>query len=137
MFKIFGRCLTLSSIPSGHHLLCRFLENLCRICAESLLKKRKCLKIKHFQFTIVGVTGFEPATPWSQTRCATGLRYTPKASRFRNAGAKVCTLFQICKFCLLYFIRFCSTKIFLSTWTPFSTCSLVCVAMSANLTRVS
>lgn len=26
----------------------------------------------------VGVTGFEPATLWSQTRCATKLRYTPK-----------------------------------------------------------
>ena len=25
----------------------------------------------------VGKTGFEPATPWSQTRCATGLRYFP------------------------------------------------------------
>ncbi len=25
----------------------------------------------------VGETGFEPATPWSQTRCATGLRYSP------------------------------------------------------------
>ena len=25
----------------------------------------------------VGVTGFEPATTWSQTRRATGLRYTP------------------------------------------------------------
>ena len=29
---------------------------------------------------IVGVTGFEPATTWSQTRCATGLRYAPIAS---------------------------------------------------------
>ena len=27
----------------------------------------------------VGVTGFEPATTWSQTRCATGLRYAPNA----------------------------------------------------------
>ena len=27
----------------------------------------------------VGVTGFEPATTWSQTRCATGLRYAPFA----------------------------------------------------------
>ena len=27
--------------------------------------------------TLVGKTGFEPATPWSQTRCATGLRYFP------------------------------------------------------------
>ena len=26
----------------------------------------------------VGVAGFEPTTLWSQTRCATGLRYTPK-----------------------------------------------------------
>ena len=28
-------------------------------------------------FKKVGETGFEPATPWSQTRCATGLRYSP------------------------------------------------------------
>ncbi len=28
-------------------------------------------------FKCVGKTGFEPATPWSQTRCATGLRYFP------------------------------------------------------------
>lgn len=26
---------------------------------------------------VVGATGFEPATTWSQTRSATGLRYTP------------------------------------------------------------
>ena len=25
---------------------------------------------------VVGATGFEPATTWSQTRSATGLRYT-------------------------------------------------------------
>ena len=29
--------------------------------------------------SLVGKTGFEPATPWSQTRCATGLRYSPIA----------------------------------------------------------
>ena len=29
---------------------------------------------------LVGKTGFEPATPWSQTRCATGLRYFPNAN---------------------------------------------------------
>ena len=29
------------------------------------------------QNLVVGVQGFEPWTPWSQTRCATGLRYTP------------------------------------------------------------
>ncbi len=26
---------------------------------------------------MVGETGFEPATPWSQTRCATSLRHSP------------------------------------------------------------
>jgi hypothetical protein len=26
---------------------------------------------------MVGVKGFEPSTPWSQTKCATRLRYTP------------------------------------------------------------
>ena len=26
---------------------------------------------------MVGVKGFEPSTLWSQTRCATRLRYTP------------------------------------------------------------
>ncbi len=30
-----------------------------------------------FDIHYVGKTGFEPATPWSQTRCATGLRYFP------------------------------------------------------------
>lgn len=34
------------------------------------------MKIENLHFT-VGKTGFEPATPWSQTRCATGLRYFP------------------------------------------------------------
>lgn len=31
--------------------------------------------------TMVGETGFEPATPWSQTRCATSLRHSPTALR--------------------------------------------------------
>ena len=52
MFKIFGRCLTLSSTPFGHHLLCRFLENLCRICAESLLKKKEVLEHQALQISI-------------------------------------------------------------------------------------
>ena len=33
-----------------------------------------------FNLMLVGVQGFEPWTPWSQTRCATGLRYTPKTA---------------------------------------------------------
>jgi hypothetical protein len=34
---------------------------------------------------IVGVTGFEPATPSSRTTYATGLRYTPN-NYFKNGG---------------------------------------------------
>ena len=32
----------------------------------------------HILFVMVGVAGFEPAAHWSQTSCATKLRYTPK-----------------------------------------------------------
>ena len=35
----------------------------------------------------VGVTGFEPATLCSQSRCATGLRYAPKMS-FKIGGGE-------------------------------------------------
>ena len=38
---------------------------------------------------MVGVTGFEPATSWSQTRRSTKLSYTPqfpRALRFRKGG---------------------------------------------------
>jgi hypothetical protein len=46
-------------------------------CFESS-KKHKSLNIAvEAFFVIVGKTGFEPATPWSQTKCATGLRYFP------------------------------------------------------------
>ena len=35
---------------------------------------------------LVGVAGFEPATPSSRTRCATRLRYTPKAAAYSVAS---------------------------------------------------
>ncbi len=38
---------------------------------------QKALQLTLKGFPLVGKTGFEPATPWSQTRCATGLRYFP------------------------------------------------------------
>ena len=41
--------------------------------------KPKSLFNQQFGLEIVGATGFEPATAWSQTRSATGLRYTPNA----------------------------------------------------------
>ena len=37
---------------------------------------------------MVGVAGFEPAAHWSQTSCATKLRYTPEViTIFKMAGA--------------------------------------------------
>jgi hypothetical protein len=41
-------------------------------------EKSRQYSLSAFFFMLVGVQGFEPWTPWSQTRCATGLRYTPK-----------------------------------------------------------
>ncbi len=39
--------------------------------------------------SLVGAKGFEPSTPWSQTRCATGLRYTPSAAKVRLLGGNL------------------------------------------------
>ena len=53
------------------------------------MNKKSSLLIASF-FAFVGATGFEPATAWSQTRSATGLRYTPYRKTFcRFAVAKV------------------------------------------------
>ncbi len=35
---------------------------------------------------LVGVTGFEPATPASRTQCSTGLSYTPTAALLQLVG---------------------------------------------------
>lgn len=47
-----------------------------------LKNKRKTLENAVFKafsrvFALVGATGFEPAAPWSQTKCATKLRHAP------------------------------------------------------------
>ena len=36
---------------------------------------------------MVGETGFEPATPWSQTRCATSLRHSPTPAPLERGAA--------------------------------------------------
>ena len=44
---------------------------------------KNAMALNHGIFYLyVGATGFEPATTWSQTRSATGLRYTPLLNRF-------------------------------------------------------
>ena len=35
----------------------------------------------HIAFSLIGMTGFEPATPASQMRCATKLRYIPMSTQ--------------------------------------------------------
>ena len=43
-------------------------------------------KISAVGVELVGVAGFEPATPTSRTWCATRLRYTPTGGRSYNSG---------------------------------------------------
>lgn len=38
-------------------------------------------RLERRTLSMVGETGFEPATLWSQTRCATRLRYSPTNRR--------------------------------------------------------
>ena len=53
------------------------------------MKKDPQLSLRVFSIYLVGVQGFEPWTPWSQTRCATGLRYTPKTAIITARGGAV------------------------------------------------
>lgn len=95
-------------------------------------------KNSHFRGCLsVGVTGFEPATLCSQSRCATGLRYAPKMQAFKFANAKLLVFIESCKFYIHYFMMPCSTNIFFRICTPRSTCSSVCVAINAKRTSVS
>ena len=46
---------------------------------------------------VVGETGFEPATLWSQTRCATRLRYSPTWDHwYNNVLAAGCLPTSLC-----------------------------------------
>ncbi len=49
--------------------------SLTSVAVFSTKKTRQAIKARR---DVVGVTGFEPAAPWSQTKCATKLRQTPK-----------------------------------------------------------
>ena len=76
-------------------------------------EKEKQLK-KLFLFPIVGMTGLEPATTWSQTRYTTNCATSRFAEVFPYfCVAKVILFFYSCKyFSKNYFIIPCSTKIF-------------------------
>src|SRR5450830_878616 len=49
-----------------------------------------------FSTNLVGVQGFEPWTPWSQTRCATGLRHTPKTKIIQAVSTSVKGQVKLC-----------------------------------------
>ncbi len=40
--------------------------------------KAEVLPLNYTRKYMVGKTGFEPATPWSQTKCSTKLSYFPQ-----------------------------------------------------------
>ena len=58
-----------------------------RGCLMFLRRFRKFTKrLNGLVKRMVGVAGFEPATPTSRTWCATRLRYTPTEGRSYNPG---------------------------------------------------
>ena len=65
------RCLRMASEHPFAVLRCL------RMASEHQQANRKRPRPKPGPFPNVGVTGFEPATLCSQSRCATKLRYTP------------------------------------------------------------
>ena len=60
---------------------------------KGVKKKGAALRVAPF---LVGVTGLEPATAWSQTRNATNCA-TPRIHLFSKCGAKVVHFFQSAK----------------------------------------
>lgn len=57
MFKIFRSCKVLFISRFSPRFSPRKREMLCKFCANRVLKKIKCLKIRHLNFRKVGVTG--------------------------------------------------------------------------------
>src|SRR3954468_5846450 len=49
--------------------------------AEKSANSRSLCVLRRFSSEVVGATGFEPATPCAQGRCATRLRYAPTPIR--------------------------------------------------------
>ncbi len=58
------------------------------------------------KYMVVGVQGFEPWTPCSQSRCATRLRYTPTESIFYTEMAHWSKSCKICSMVALFLSKF-------------------------------
>ena len=63
----------------------RFTTRLLPVTFET---KNKTREIEDFSYDfaglMVGETGFEPATPWSRTKCSTRLSHSPMSNRLPN-----------------------------------------------------
>ncbi len=62
---------------------------------ENLRELLSIMSLKEIQLTVVGVRGFEPPTSCSQSRRATGLRYTPPSFQLSRAIATNANLFAL------------------------------------------
>jgi hypothetical protein len=64
-----------ANVPTPSEQFC-FLVRLCEQVRTASEKAKPAAVAAGFLF--VGTTGFEPATPCTPCKCATGLRYVPK-----------------------------------------------------------
>jgi hypothetical protein len=55
----------------------KIMERVMRIELTTRAWKALVLPLNYTRKRMVGKTGFEPATPWSQTRCSTKLSHFP------------------------------------------------------------
>jgi hypothetical protein len=55
----------------------KIMERVMRIELTTRAWKALVLPLNYTRERMVGKTGFEPATPWSQTRCSTKLSHFP------------------------------------------------------------
>ena len=69
--------VNLSKIKTGKVSAIRFSTLEAMYLLKRAHKKRSGSNIQLPPLRLVGMTGFEPAAPWSQTTCATKLRYIP------------------------------------------------------------
>ena len=79
IFRPFGRSERIRTSDPLHPMQVRYQAAL-RSDSFAALKKFASLNLPPLHF-MVGAAGFEPATLWSQTRCATRLRYAPTKPR--------------------------------------------------------
>ncbi|CDL78993.1 conserved hypothetical protein [Xenorhabdus cabanillasii JM26] len=68
---------------------------------------------------LVGERGFEPPTHWSQTSCATKLRYSPKTKRILLPASRIVNIFlKISGYLMIFHPKFTHCNIFRQRKAP-------------------